>query len=140
MFGSNAKTAPAAETTSDRPLTSNATERVVDVSKPRGILSSGVSIKGDLIFHNELLIDGQVEGKISGTGTLTVGKNGRIRGEVRTKSVTVQGTIEGNVIASERCVLEPDATLRGDVEAQRLAVDEAATFFGSAKITGKRGQ
>ena len=103
------------------------------------MLSSGVSIKGELTFRNELLIDGQVEGKINATGALIVGKNARIRGEVRTRSVIVQGTIEGNVFASERCVLEPGSTLRGDIEAQRLAVDENATFLGSAKVTAKRG-
>ena len=104
-----------------------------------GVLSSGVSIEGDLTFRNELLIDGKVKGKINATGALVVGKNARIRGEVRIKSVIVQGTIEGNVFASERCVLEPGATLHGDIESPRLAVDENAEFLGSAKITANRG-
>ena len=100
-----------------------------------GVLSSGVSIEGDLTFRNELLIDGNVKGKINATGALTVGKNAHIRGEVRTKSVIIQGTVKGNVFASERCVLEPGATLHGDIESPRLAVDENAEFLGSAKIT-----
>jgi cytoskeletal protein CcmA (bactofilin family) len=101
------------------------------------LLSSGVSIKGDVIFRTELVIDGEVEGSITSTGTLTVGEHGRIRGEIRAGSVTVQGTVEGNVFASERCALEAGATLRGDIEAPRLAVDENATFLGSAKISAK---
>jgi cytoskeletal protein CcmA (bactofilin family) len=98
-----------------------------------------VSIDGDLSFRDELLIDGKVNGKINATGALIVGKNARVRGEVRVKSVTVQGTIEGNVFASERCVLEPGATLRGDIESPRLALDENASFLGRAKITANRG-
>jgi hypothetical protein len=43
------------------------------------------------------------------------------------------------VFASERCVLEPGATLRGDVESPRLALDENASFLGSAKISANRG-
>src|SRR2546426_11433904 len=70
-----------------------------------GILSSSVSIKGTVKFRNELLIDGEVEGKIDSTGRLTIGKNGRIRGEIRTKSVIVEGTVDGNVTARERCEL-----------------------------------
>jgi cytoskeletal protein CcmA (bactofilin family) len=99
-----------------------------------GVLSSGVSINGSVKFRNELLIDGQVEGKINSTGRLTIGKNGRIRGEVRAKSVTVQGTVNGNIFADERCELQAGCTLRGDIEAPRFVVDENATFLGSAKV------
>jgi cytoskeletal protein CcmA (bactofilin family) len=99
-----------------------------------GVLSSGVSIKGSVKFTNELVIDGEVEGSIDSGGRLTVGKNGHITGEVRTGSVTVYGTIDGNVTAVERCELHSGCTLRGDIEAPRLVVDEEATFLGSAKI------
>lgn len=100
-----------------------------------GVLSSGVSIKGSVKFKSELVIDGEVEGSIDSGGRLTVGKNARIRGEVRTRSVTVYGTIEGNVTAIERCELHSGCTLKGDIEAPRLVVDEDATFLGSAKIS-----
>ena len=53
-------------------------------------------------------------------------------------AVTIHGTVNGNVSASERCVLEPGGTVRGDIEAPRLALDENATFLGSAKIAAKR--
>ena len=85
------------------------------------------------------MIDGEVQGTIKSSGILTVGEHGRIRGEIRAGSVTVRGTVEGNVFASDRCALEAGATLHGDIEAPRLAVDENAAFFGSAKISTKRG-
>jgi cytoskeletal protein CcmA (bactofilin family) len=106
-------------------------------AKSGGLLSSGVSIKGSVKFQSELLIDGEVEGAIESPGVLTIGKQARIRGEVKVKSVTVQGTVDGNITASERCELQAGCTLRGDIEAPRLVVDENATFFGSAKIATK---
>jgi cytoskeletal protein CcmA (bactofilin family) len=99
-----------------------------------GVLSSGVSIVGSVKFTTELVIDGEVEGSIDSGGRLTVGKNGHITGEIRTGSVTVYGTVDGNVTAVERCELHSGCTLRGDIEAPRLVVDEEATFLGSAKI------
>src|SRR6266404_8787383 len=99
-----------------------------------GLLSRGVSIKGTVKFSNELLIDGEVEGTINSTGTLTIGEHASIRGEVRAKSVKVRGTVEGNIFATERCELQAGCTLRGDVEAPRFVVDENATFLGSAKV------
>ena len=37
-------------------------------------------------------------GTIDSTGTLTIGEHARIRGEIRTKSVKVRGTVEGNAV------------------------------------------
>jgi cytoskeletal protein CcmA (bactofilin family) len=99
-----------------------------------GILSRGVSITGSVKFSKELLVDGEVEGTIDSSGVLTIGEHARIRGEIRTKSVTVKGTVEGNILATERCELQAGCTLQGDIEAPRLVVDEAATFRGSANI------
>ncbi len=100
----------------------------------RAILSSGVSIKGSVKFRTELIIDGKVEGTIDSVGRLTVGKNAHIRGEIRTRSITVHGTVDGNLTAGERCELRSGCTLRGEIEASRLVVEEDATFIGSAEI------
>jgi len=102
------------------------------------LLSRGVSIKGSVKFLNELLLDGEVEGTIVSTGTLTIGEQARVRGEIRTKSVNVRGTVEGNIFVTERCELQANCSVRGDIEAPRLVVDENATFLGNAKVgTGK---
>jgi cytoskeletal protein CcmA (bactofilin family) len=108
--------------------------RTVIPTQSGTFLSRGVSITGSVKFVNELLIDGEVEGTLDSTGTLTIGEHARIRGEIRTKSVKVRGTVEGNIFVTERCELHAGCTLRGDIEAPRLMVDENATFLGSAKV------
>jgi cytoskeletal protein CcmA (bactofilin family) len=97
-------------------------------------LSQGVSIKGSVKFLNVMFIDGKVKGTIDSTGTLTIGQHARIRGDIRTKSVGVGGTVEGNIFATERCELQPGCTLRGDIQATWLVVNENATFLGNAKV------
>jgi cytoskeletal protein CcmA (bactofilin family) len=123
---------PATEPTRTSP--SQDSNRASSSAHPGGLLSGGVSIKGTVKFRKSLLIDGQVEGTIDSTGELTVGEHAKIKGEVRAKSVKVRGTVEGNIFATERCELQAGCTLRGDIEAPRLVVDENATFLGSAKI------
>jgi cytoskeletal protein CcmA (bactofilin family) len=99
-----------------------------------GLLSRGVSIKGTIKFSDELLFDGQVDGKIDSTGTLTIGEHASVRGDVRARSIKVRGDVTGNIFASERCELQAGCSLHGDIEAPRLVVDENATFCGSAKV------
>jgi len=97
-------------------------------------LSQGVSIKGSVKLVNPLLIDGEVEGTIDSNGTLTLGEHALIRGEIRTKSVKVRGTVEGSIFVTELCELQAGCTLRGNIEAPRLMVEENAIFCGSAKV------
>ena len=132
MFGSTAK--------SPSPIPSNGAPQSFTAAGKRAesVLSEGVSIKGDVTFGSELVIDGEVEGTINSTGVLTIGQHAQIRAEISVASVVVQGTVDGNVCASDRCVLEAGATVRGDVEAPRMAVDENASFQGSAKIISRR--
>src|SRR6267142_5288868 len=88
---------PASPTTPE-PLQSN---RTFTPARSGGLLSRGVSIVGSVKFHDQLLIDGEVKGDINSTGTLTIGEHASIKGEIRSKSVTVQGTVEGNIFATE---------------------------------------
>ncbi|HEY4284007.1 MAG TPA: polymer-forming cytoskeletal protein [Chthoniobacterales bacterium] len=141
MFGSTPKTAPTptAPAPAPSPARTEVPARPSAPARAANVLSAGVSITGDVTFQSELVIDGEVEGSIKSSGVLIVGEHGRIRGEVRAGTVTIRGTVEGNVFASDRCALEAGATLHGDIEAPRFAVDENAEFFGSAKISTKRG-
>lgn len=101
----------------------------------KNILSSDVEIKGSLKFQNELTIDGKIEGEIISQGNLTIGENAEIRGEIKTKSVTVLGKVHGNITVEERCELKTRAQLIGDLKAARLTIEEGATFVGKSEVT-----
>src|SRR5216117_2025405 len=101
----------------------------------KDILSSDVEIKGSIKFQKELLIDGKVEGEINSDGVLTIGENADIRGEIKTKSITVYGKVHGNITVGERCELKSKCTLQGDLKAARLVIEEGATFIGKSEVT-----
>jgi cytoskeletal protein CcmA (bactofilin family) len=105
----------------------------------KNLLSADVEIKGSIKFQNELIIDGKVEGEITSAGVLTVGENAEIRGEIKTKSVTVLGKVHGNITVEERCELKGRAVLQGDLKAARLAIEDGATFVGKSEVTPVKG-
>ena len=140
LFSTNRKAEPAPPPRgSEKPMgTLESQNGNATMSRAGGVLSSGVSIKGSVKFRDQLLIDGEIEGEINSTGTLTIGEHAQIRGEIRAKSVQVRGAVRGNIFASERCQLQAGCTLRGDIQAPRLVVDENATFVGSAKVAPQK--
>jgi cytoskeletal protein CcmA (bactofilin family) len=110
-------------------------QKVMAEHSGKDILSSDVEIKGTIKFQKELLIDGKVEGEINSEGVLTIGENADIRGEIKTKSITVFGKVQGNITVSERCELKSKCTLQGDLKAARLVIEEGATFVGKSEVT-----
>jgi len=121
----------------DQPKTSPSTEYKKHMAEHSGkdVLSSDVEIKGSIKFQKELLIDGKVEGEINSDGVLTIGENADIRGEIKTKSITVFGKVQGNITVAERCELKSKCTLQGDLKAARLVIEEGATFIGKSEVT-----
>ena len=101
----------------------------------RDFLSVGVEIRGSIRVQRELLIDGRVEGEINSDSALTLGENADIRAEIRSKSITVYGKVQGNITVGERCELKSRCTLQGDLKAARLVIEEGATFIGKSEVT-----
>src|SRR5215472_2366227 len=98
-------------------------------------IGKSVNIKGELSGSEDIYVDGQVEGSIQLAGnSLTVGPNGRVRANVTAKNVTVGGTLDGNIQASERTELRKSAVVNGDVHTKRIAIEEGAYFKGKLEI------
>lgn len=104
------------------------------MSSSKNILSSDVEIVGNLKFSHDLIIDGKIEGEVVSDGNLTVGENAHVRGEIKTKSVTVFGQVDGNITVSDRCELKSNAKLCGDIAAGTLAIEEGAMFMGASRV------
>ena len=113
----------------------NITSLVSEPSTSKNILTSDVELTGTLKFETELIFDGKLDGEIISEGTLILGKNAVVKGEVRTKSVTIHGTVNGNVTVQERCELKSNAELLGDLKAMRIIIEEGATFIGHSEVT-----
>ena len=104
---------------------------------PGGLANIGksVTIKGELSGNEDIYVDGQLEGSIQLPGnSITVGPNGRVKANITARNLTVGGTLDGNVHASERTELRKTAVVNGDVQTRRIAIEEGAYFKGKLEI------
>ena len=93
------------------------------------------TFKGEISGGEDMYVDGQVEGSVQLLGnSLTIGPNGRVHASVAAKNVTVGGSLEGNIKASERTEMRKSAVVNGDVQTRRIAIEEGAFFKGKLEI------
>ena len=103
-------------------------------SNSKNVLNPDVEIKGTLKFSGELTFDGKLDGDITSDGTLLLGDNAVIKGNLNVNSVTVRGKVNGNVIAKEKIELKSKTELFGDIRAPRLVIEEGVTFVGKSEV------
>ena len=106
------------------------------MSNNTNVLAQGIEIIGTIKFSNPLRSDGKVEGEIvSEKGTVTIGENARIKGDVRAGEVKMFGKVEGS-IHSERCELKANSELKGDITTKSLKMEEGALLDGKMQTGG----
>lgn len=98
------------------------------------IIGEGCSIKGDLQVEGSARIDGCVEGDIKATGSLIVGENGEIAGDVQAVCYISGGKHRGDVYAYEKVELTDTAEVNGDIYTKIIVIDEKAIFQGKCNM------
>ncbi len=98
-------------------------------------IGKSVVIKGELSGSEDLYLDGEVEGTIElQRNALTVGPNGRIRAHINAKEVIIHGKVDGNIRGTDKVELKRTAVLVGDIQTQRITIEDGAYFKGSIDI------
>jgi cytoskeletal protein CcmA (bactofilin family) len=98
-------------------------------------IGKSVVIKGELSGSEDLYLDGRVQGSIELRGhNLTIGPNGQVQANVNAKGVLIQGTLEGDVEATDRVELRKSAIMTGDILTRRVAIEDGAYLKGKVDI------
>lgn len=95
------------------------------------IVSSDLTIEGNLNSSGEIQVDGVVHGDIR-CKALIVGVKGSVTGEVVAQTVRMHGAIKG-MIRAKSVFLASTARMAGDVEHESLAIEPGAYIEGHCK-------
>ncbi|MEK7237567.1 MAG: polymer-forming cytoskeletal protein [Nitrospirota bacterium] len=93
-------------------------------------LGKDVVFKGILTLEGSVRVDGQLEGELHSTGTLTVGEHAVIRGNIKTGVLITSGKIKGNITASEKVMILNPGIVIGDIRTPAISIEAGAHFHG----------
>lgn len=105
-----------------------------ELDAPDGITAIGrtIIVKGDLCAAEHLIIEGRVEGHVSVPDHgVAVGQQGTVDADVFARTITVRGSVTGNLTATERVEILATGRVDGRLVAPTIAIDEGAYFKGS---------
>lgn len=101
-----------------------------------GYVGSGTVVTGEATFKAMMRIDGQLSGRIaSSSGTLIIGTNGRVDANIDVAVAQIHGTVNGDIIATQRLELGRSAKVNGNIQSPSLVIEQGAIFEGSCKMT-----
>jgi cytoskeletal protein CcmA (bactofilin family) len=101
------------------------------------IIGAGSTFNGVLNVQGGLRVDGLVDGEVSVSATLTVGHEGRIKGEITVAQAVIGGTINGTIRAENQLELQNGSRVEGDIFTRSLIIEEGVFFQGHCSMSGK---
>jgi cytoskeletal protein CcmA (bactofilin family) len=93
-------------------------------------VAKGCTIEGSITATGDILIHGSFEGEIGGAARLVIADSGKVKAQLRARSIVVAGAVEGDVFAQDKIELKPSANLLGNITAPKILIQEGATFEG----------
>jgi cytoskeletal protein CcmA (bactofilin family) len=104
-----------------------------------GFVGHGTTLTGETEFHAMLRVDGHLIGTVSSeTGTLIIGTNGQVDANILVAAAMINGTVNGDILASERLQLGRTAKVLGNIQSPRLIIEEGAILEGSCTMLKAR--
>jgi cytoskeletal protein CcmA (bactofilin family) len=110
-------------------------------------IDQGSEFEGKLSFRDTVRIDGRFRGEIASENTLIVGESGVIEASIRSKTISISGAVDGDVIASQKVVLHKTARVlhktarvNGNVETPSLVMEDGAVLNGDVKMASADGK
>jgi cytoskeletal protein CcmA (bactofilin family) len=96
----------------------------------RALLDKGTKISGKLSFEGPARIDGQVDGEIKAKDSIIIGQSGVVVAQITTNSISIEGKVNGDIVASQRIEIHSTARVQGNISAPVLLIQEGAFFEG----------
>jgi cytoskeletal protein CcmA (bactofilin family) len=98
------------------------------------VIGPGTRVSGELRGEEDVLVQGQIEGRVALTSVLTIEDGAIVQADVEARVVLVSGAVVGNLTATESVRLTDKARVVGDITAPRVVVEAGAAYRGRLEM------
>ena len=98
------------------------------------VIGNEAYFQGTLTAKGSLRIDGRVDGSIVDAKIVTVGKSGKVKGDISCEICYICGEVKGNITALDHIEALAGARVDGDMRSPRIMLEEGALFNGNCSM------
>ena len=107
--------------------------------RPSGSFSGAAELTGDFRFKAMVRVNGHIAGTVfSKQGTLIVDTEARVDANINVAVAVINGTVKGEIVATERVELGPSSRIYGNIWTRALTVRNGAVFEGLCRMIDER--
>ncbi len=89
---------------------------------------------GKLSINGALRIDGCYEGEVLDVADIFIGQCGKVKSDIKTSSIVIEGIVIGNIIATTRVHLLSTSRVLGEILTPELVIQNGVILEGKCKI------
>ena len=113
----------------------NTNNMKVDQSPPQAVIGAGVKMQGQIISRENIIVDGLIEGSITAEDNqVLVSDSGAVKGNIHASIILVEGSVIGDISASQSVVISASGNMIGKIESPRVTLQDGAKFKGSIEM------
>jgi cytoskeletal protein CcmA (bactofilin family) len=99
------------------------------------VIGAGLKIQGEITGDSDLVVEGEAHGRIRMLhGRVTVGANGLVNADIEAVEISVEGSVQGGLKASDRVRLGASSRVQGSVMTPRIAIEDGARLRGKVEM------
>ncbi len=98
------------------------------------VIGTEAYFQGTLTAKGSLRIDGRVDGSIVDAKFVTIGKTGKVKGDVSCEICYICGEVNGNITALDHIEALAGSRIDGDLRSARIMLEEGALFNGNCSM------
>ena len=104
-------------------------------SSSSSVIGTGLKIRGEISGNSDLRIEGEAQGEIrlSG-GRVSVGNSGNVQANIDAREISIDGTLRGDLKASESVRLGPSSNVQGSILTPRIGIEDGARLRGKVEM------
>jgi len=103
------------------------------------VIGPSVKVKGNFNGQGNIVVEGIIEGGLKTAGSVLVGEQARILGNIEAIEARVGGKIDGNLKIDGALFVEASAVINGDIDCSAISIDKGAMLNGNFTM-GKEGK
>lgn len=113
----------------------NTNNMKADQSPPQAVIGAGVKMQGQIISRENIIVDGLIEGSITAEDNqVLVSDSGAVKGDIHASIILVEGSVIGDISASQSVVISASGNMIGNIESPRVTLQDGAKFKGSIEM------